>query len=38
METPIFLGLFGESRFHLLLKFLPFIDNEKGQCHETRYN
>jgi hypothetical protein len=31
-ETPIFLDLFGESRFHLP-KFLHFVDNEKGQYH-----
>jgi hypothetical protein len=27
LETPIFLGLFSE-RFHLLLKFLHFVDNK----------
>jgi hypothetical protein len=38
LETLIFLDLFSERRFHLLLKFLNFVDNEKGQRHETRYN
>jgi hypothetical protein len=28
LETPIFFYLFSEMRFHLLLKFLHFIDNE----------
>lgn len=28
METPIFLELFTERRFHLLLKFCNFVDNE----------
>jgi hypothetical protein len=28
LETPIFLSLFSERRFHLLLKFLHFVDNE----------
>ena len=28
LETPIFLELFTEKRFHLLLKFLHFVDNE----------
>jgi hypothetical protein len=38
LETPIFLDRFSERRFHLLLKFLHFVDNEKGQHCETRYN
>jgi hypothetical protein len=38
LETPTYLDLFSERRFPLLLKFLHFIDNEKGQSHETRYN
>jgi hypothetical protein len=38
LETPVFLGLFCESRFHLPLKFLHFADNEKGHNRETRYN
>jgi hypothetical protein len=29
LETPIFLDLFNERRFHLLLKFLHFVDNER---------
>lgn len=28
LEMPIFLELFSERRFHLLLKFLHFVDNE----------
>jgi hypothetical protein len=28
LETLIFLDLFSERRFHLLLKFLHFVDNE----------
>nr|CAD7575868.1 unnamed protein product [Timema californicum] len=28
LETPIFMELFSERRFHLLLKFLHFVDNE----------
>jgi hypothetical protein len=28
LETPIYLGLFTERRFHLLLKFRNFVDNE----------
>lgn len=28
LETPIFFELFTERRFHLLLKFLHFVDNE----------
>jgi hypothetical protein len=38
LETPIFLDLFSERRFHLLLKFLHFVDNKKDQHRETRYN
>jgi hypothetical protein len=33
MEIPVLLNLFSEWRFHLLLKFLRFVD-EKGQHHE----
>lgn len=29
LETPIFLELFTERRFHLLLKFLHFVNNEE---------
>jgi hypothetical protein len=28
LETPIFLDLFSERRFHLLLKFLHFVDKK----------
>jgi hypothetical protein len=28
LETPVFLELFSERRFHLLLKFLHFVNNE----------
>jgi hypothetical protein len=28
LEMPTFLGLFSERRFHLLLKFPHFVDNE----------
>jgi hypothetical protein len=28
LETPIFLELFRERSFHLLLKFLRFVDKE----------
>jgi hypothetical protein len=38
LETPIFLNLFSEKVFHLLLKVLHFVHNKKGQHHETRYN
>jgi hypothetical protein len=37
MDTPIFLDLFSERRFHLF-KFLHFVGSEKGQHCETRYN
>jgi hypothetical protein len=30
LETPIFLDMFSDW-FHLLLKFLDFVDNDKGQ-------
>jgi hypothetical protein len=29
LETPIFSELFAERRFHLLLKFLHFVDDER---------
>jgi hypothetical protein len=38
LETPIFLKLFSERRFHLLLKFLHFFDNEsrgEATCSST---
>jgi hypothetical protein len=28
LETPIFLDLYSERRFHRLLKFLHFVDNK----------
>jgi hypothetical protein len=39
LETPIFLDLFSERRFHLLLKFLHFADNEsynEATCSSKR--
>jgi hypothetical protein len=38
LETAIFLDLFNERRFHLLLKFLNSVDNKRSQCRKTRYN
>jgi hypothetical protein len=32
------LDLLSETRFHLLLAFLRFVDNEEGQRREARYN
>jgi hypothetical protein len=29
LETPIYSEIFTERRFHLLLKFLNFVDNER---------
>jgi hypothetical protein len=31
LETPIFLDWFSKRRFHLLLKFLHFVDNESHE-------
>jgi hypothetical protein len=36
LEASIFLDLFSESSFHLLLEFLHFVDNEKVQLREIR--
>jgi hypothetical protein len=38
LETPVFLDLFSERRFHLLVKFLHFVDNEKGHLCGPGYN
>jgi hypothetical protein len=38
LEIPTFLDLFSGRRFHLVLKFLNFVDNDESQRHETRYN
>jgi hypothetical protein len=38
LETHIFLELFCEKGFHLLLKFLSFANNEKYQRTETGCN
>jgi hypothetical protein len=39
LETPVFLELFTERRFHLLLKFSHFVDNEnyeEATCSSRR--
>jgi hypothetical protein len=38
LEISIFLDLFSERRFRLLLKLHHSVDNEKGQHRGTRFN